>query len=552
MAKRKPRSSSCSKPSQSNAPKPRQRRRRQVPPTKRPEYLPGYRWDADSADKPVQFIETLCRHPDELGGAPQKIQLIEWQRELLRTLFGWRRADGRLRFRRAGVFVPKKNRKSSLMSQLAQYLLTCHAPAQDVFLAANDRLQARTMYRMVKQSVEASPTLSKLLEVVDSRSIIRNRETGKELRCLSSDSWRNEGLNGSVILDEIHSFKAGGADLVDALVYATRGTANGLVISISTAGDSRNGVGWRWWSDCQLAIADPSSNPSFYGLIFCAQPDDDFSDPAVWRKANPSLGVAFPEDEFAADYQDARTDPRKFSRWLRYSLNVWEQADTRWFSNPEDWAACAQPPAEDLTDRPVWVGVDLASNLDLTSVCFAWKIAGGSYYLRWRHYVPEQTVAEREKRDGIPYSTWIRGGWVTVTEGARLDHQKVAADLIEFAESHRLQLVGIDPWNAGLIASLLQAAGVEVQAITQRTGTLNAPCRLLEGLLVERRLRHSGDPVAAWAANHVAVYEDATGSIKPDKNKSTEKIDPIVAAVNALAVASTVSDEPENWSLIRI
>lgn len=93
------------------------------------------------------------------------------------------------------------------MSQLAQFVLCCHAPAQDVFLAANDRLQARTMFRMVRQSVEASPTLSKVLEVVDSRSLIRHRDTGKEIRCLSSDSWRNEGLNGSVILDEIHSFR---------------------------------------------------------------------------------------------------------------------------------------------------------------------------------------------------------------------------------------------------------------------------------------------------------------------------------------------------------
>jgi phage terminase large subunit-like protein len=127
-------------------------------PKKRPESVPGYEWDSAAAEAPVEFIETLCRHPDERGGQPTRIDLIDWQKEqVLRPLFGWRRADGRLRFRRAGIFVPKKNRKSSLMSQLSQYILTCHAPAQDVFLAANDRLQARTMYRMVRQSVEASP-----------------------------------------------------------------------------------------------------------------------------------------------------------------------------------------------------------------------------------------------------------------------------------------------------------------------------------------------------------------------------------------------------------
>jgi phage terminase large subunit-like protein len=510
-------------------------------PKKRPEYLPGYQWDEAAASAPCEFIEQLCRHPDERGGDPKRIELISWQKErVLRPLFGWRRADGRLRFRRAGIFVPKKNRKSSLMSQLAQYMATCHAPAQDVFLAANDRLQARTMYRMVRQSVEASPTLSKLLEVVDSRSIIRNRETGKEIRCLSSDSWRNEGLNGSVILDEIHSFRS--PDLVDALIYATRGTANGLVISISTAGSDRNGIGWRWWQDCELVIKDPKANPTFYGLIYAADETDDFSDPKVWRKANPSMGVAFPEDEFAADYQDASTDPRKMSKFLRYSLNVWQAGDSRWFVPPLDWAACSAGPLDPTAGRPCWVGVDLASNLDMTAAAFVFKESDGSYSVEWRYWVPRETVADRV-REGIPYDAWIRDGWVTVTDGHRLDHESVARDIIAFGQTHEIKAVGCDPWQAGALETLLQREGITTKDIPQRTSYLNAPCKLLEALVVEKRLRHGGNPVAQWNANNVCVYTDPTGMIKPDKSKSTEKIDGIAALVNALALASTDEDD---------
>ena len=526
---RKPRSS---RGSRSAAKKP-------LDPKKRPEYVAGYRWDEESASAPVEFIQSLCRHPDERGGDPQKISLVEWQAEqVLRPLFGWRRADGRLRFRRAGIFVPKKNRKSSLMSQLAQYMATCHAPAQDVFLAANDRLQARTMYRMVRQSVEASPTLSKLLEVVDSRSIIRNRETGKEIRCLSSDSWRNEGLNGSVILDEIHSFRS--PDLVDALIYATRGTANGLVISISTAGSDRNGIGWRWWQDCELVLKDPKANPTFYGLIYAAKDDDDWSDPKVWRRANPSMGVAFPEDEFAADYQDATTDPRKFSKWLRYSLNVWQAADARWFQG-DGWSQCSAGPINPPEGRPCWIGVDLASNLDMTSAAFVFKESDGSYYVEWKYWVPSETVADRV-REGIPYDAWIRDGWVTVTDGHRLDHEAVARDIVAYGEAHQIKAVGIDPWQAGALETLLQRESIEVKDIPQRTSYLNSACKLLEGLVVEKRLRTGGNPVATWNANNVCVYTDPTGMIKPDKAKSNEKIDGIAALVNALALASTDED----------
>ena len=533
---RKPRSSPASR-SAAKSPDPK----------KRPEYLPGYKWDEEAAQAPVEFVEQLCRHPDERGGDPKRIELIDWQREqVLRPLFGWRRPDGRLRFRRAGIFVPKKNRKSSLMSQLAQYMATCHAPAQDVFLAANDRLQARTMYRMVRQSVEASPQLSRLLEVVDSRSIIRNRETGKEIRCLSSDSWRNEGLNGSVILDEIHSFRS--PDLVDALIYATRGTANGLVISISTAGSDRNGIGWRWWQDCELVIKDPKANPTFYGLIYAAAEDDDFSDPKVWKKANPSMGIAFPEDEFAADYQDASTDPRKMSKFLRYSLNVWQAGDSRWFGPPLDWSACSAGPLDQTEGRPCWVGVDLASNLDMTAAAFVFKESDGSYAVEWRYWVPRETVADRV-REGIPYDAWIRDGWVTVTDGHRLDHESVARDIIAFGERHEIKAVGCDPWQAGALETLLQREGITTKDIPQRTATLNSPCKLLEALVVEKRLRTGGNPVAQWNANNVCVYTDPTGMIKPDKAKSTEKIDGVAALVNALALASTDEDTGTGRSL---
>lgn len=515
-------------------------------PKKRPEFVAGYQWDEAAANAPVEFIEQLCRHPDERGGDPKHVELIEWQKErVLRPLFGWRRPDGRLRFRRAGIFVPKKNRKSSLMSQLAQYMATCHAPAQDVFLAANDRLQARTMYRMVRQSVEASPTLSKLLEVVDSRSIIRNRETGKEIRCLSSDSWRNEGLNGSVILDEIHSFRS--PDLVDALIYATRGTANGLVISISTAGSDRNGIGWRWWQDCELVLGDPKANPTFYGLIYAADEADDYSDPKVWKKANPSMGIAFPEDEFAADYQDASTDPRKMSKFLRYSLNVWQAADARWFHG-DDWSKCSAGPLDPTEGRPCWVGVDLASNLDMTAAAFVFKESDGSYSVEWRYWVPRETVADRV-REGIPYDSWIRDGWVIVTDGHRLDHECVARDIIAFGQTHEIKAAGCDPWQAGALETLLQREGITTKDIPQRTSYLNAPCKLLEALVVEKRLRHGANPVAQWNANNVCVYTDPTGLIKCDKSKSTEKIDGIAALVNALALASTDEDSGGATSL---
>ena len=528
-------------------------------PDDRPEACPGYVFDAAAARRPVEFIERFCRMPSTTGGAPEPLRLIDWQRErVVEPLFGWKRPDGRLRYRRAGIFCPKKQGKSFLMAALAQYLLTAHHPISDVYLAAVDRLQAREIYRVVSKFVRASPQLAKLLEVVDSKSLIKNRENGNVLRCLSADAYRNEGLNGSVIVDEIHAHKSDA--LIAALTYATRATPNGLVLAISTAGENKNGVGYQWWKDAQLVShehgGDPAANPSFYGLIYAAAPDDDFSDPAVWRKANPSMGITFSEEEFAADHQDATTDSRKFSRWLRYSLNVWADGrDEQWFKG-DAFASCRRAPPEALAGRPCVVGVDLASNLDMTAACFLFKAADGSWDAVMRYWVPEETVAERERKDRVPYSTWIREGWLTVTPGARLDHETVARDILAFGQDHRIVKVGSDPWQVGPLATFLQREGLEVKGVAQTTARLNSPCKMLEGLVVEGKFRYES-PILLWNANHCLVYTDATGMIKPDKGKSTEKIDGLAAAANAFAMAIDADEQldgpsPDDYRIVSL
>jgi len=504
----------------------------------RPEWVDGYTFDAEAADRPCQFVQTLCRVPSRDGGPPQRMRLIDWQRDrVIHPLFGWKRPDGRLRYRRAGVFVPKKNGKSFLMAAVAQYLLTAHFPIADVYLAAVDRLQAREIYRVVAKFVNASPQLSKLLEVIDSKSLIRNRDHGNVLRCLSADAYRNEGLNGSVIIDEIHAHK--NDQLISALTYATRATPNGLVLAISTAGDDRNSVGFQWWRDAELVIADPASNPSFLGVIYAADPDDPrgMGDPAVWREANPSMGTTFAEDEFRADYEDALTDPRKMSRWMRYSLNCWTEKDNRWFHGDE-FAACRADPPEPLDGRPCWVGLDLADRNDLTAAAFLFRSEDGSFDVELMCWCPADGIAERERRDSVPYSTWVREGWLRVTEGSRIDHEQIHADIMAFLADHQCRGIGADPWHLDWIGTKFQADDLPIQKIGQKIGYLTGPSKTLEDLVKTGRIRYRS-PILAWCGNNVAIWRDMNDNIRPDKSKSSEKIDAVVATINALAVAST-------------
>jgi phage terminase large subunit-like protein len=526
-----------------------------IDPTARPEYVPGFAWDPEAADKPRKFIEKCCRHR-AADGESLRVTPEPWFRDrILYPLFGWRRPNGRLRFRRFSCFVPKKNRKTTSCSQIAQYANAVEA--MDIFFAANVKDQARTMWRMVRDSIEASPILEPLYDIVDHKYLIRNRLNGKEMKCLSSDAKVSEGINGLVLIDEIHSFRK--PDLVDTIMYATRGIPNAVIGSISTAGDNRNGIGWEWWEATDLAIKDPSSNPSLLGVIYAADPDDPrgFEDPEVWREANPGMGTAFTEDEFRSDFEDARTHPRKFSKFLRYSLNIWTAPDNRAFAGDE-FAKCRRPsegkPVPDLTGRPCVCGIDVASNLDMTAACFLFKLDDGSYYAVMRYWVPEETIRERETIDAIPYRSWVNEGWLKSTPGARLNHKVVAQDIIEFSKGNRIELVAADPFQIGPIASMLEEEAIDLKAARVSTTVLNAPSKMLEGCVVEGQFGYE-NPILLFNANNLVWVEDSTGMIRPDKDKSPEKIDGMCAAINGFFAAiikdAELSVRPSDGPMIR-
>jgi len=514
---------------------------------RRPEYVAGYTFEQERADRVVAFVQQFVTMTSGRKFAGKPMKLMPWQvHDIIEPIYGWVDDQGLRRYRRAAIFVSKKNGKSSLMAALVLYhLLADGEPGAAVFGAAVDRIQAGVIYRSVAASVRANPELARALEVIDSRSTIVHKPTASRYTCLAADSWRAEGIDASaVVVDELHAHRK--PDLVQALTYAGAARAQPLVVAISTAGESRNGIGYQWYQDARLVEASPEANPTFFGKIYEAKEDDarGVESPEVWRDANPSLGVTISEKDFANDYADSLTSGTKRTSFLRYRLGIWAQADARWFHG-DDWAKCGREPLEPLAGRPCWVGVDLASNLDMTSAAFVFKEADGSYSVEWKYWVPSETVGDRV-REGIPYDTWIREGWVTVTDGHRLDHEAVARDIVAYGESHEIRGVGVDPWQAGALETLLQREGIEVKSVAQRTAYLNAPCKLLEALVVEGRLRHGGNPVAAFNANNVCVYTDPTGMIKPDKAKSSEKIDGIAALVNALALAST--DDAETGS----
>jgi phage terminase large subunit-like protein len=424
-------------------------------------------------------------------------------------------------------------------------------PGAEVWGCATDRQSAGIIYREAAAMVRASPHLSRVIEIVDSRNTLIHRASGSRYSILSSDSYRAEGINASAVLaDEIHAMRD--RRLLDALRYAGSARTQPMMIAISTAGYERGkSVAWEWWQDAEKVKADPSSNPTFFGKIFAADEEDDPFAESTWFKSNPSLGVTIPIESFRSDAEDARTNPSRLNSWMRYRLNRWTTSDVRWF-DPTTWAACGDPPPQALEGRECWAGLDLASTTDITAVAFCFPADDGTYDIDLKCFIPIDTAAERELKDRVPYLQWIREGWIIGTDGDRCDYEVVEKYILDYAERHRIVRLAGDQWNAASTFTKLQQGGLEVVGYSMGIGSMSSPSKLLETLVAQKKIRHGNNPVLAWAASNVAVRTDANGNIAPCKAKSTERIDPIVASIMALSLASTAQIRQEGWDLIEL
>jgi len=436
-----------------------------------------------------------------------------------------------------------------LLAGLALYMLGWDGePGAEVYGAAADREQAGIIYREAASMVRASPSLSKVLEVIDSRKTILHRGSGSFYRVLSADAFRAEGLNIHCLLfDELHSQRD--RRLWDALRYGGASRRQPLLLSISTAGFDRKSLAWEQRCYAERCIADPSTDPAFFGCIHSADIKDDWKKPKVWRKANPSLGQTITEESFAADAREADQSPSKLNAFLRYRLNVWTTQDVRWIS-PDAWARNGGALRGDLEKREWFAGLDLASTYDLSAFVMVSQDVDKTWDVFPVFWVPKANAAERTTRDKIDYVGWIRDGFVRATEGNVTDYDVIRQDIVALSQQYNIKAIGVDRWNSTQLTTQLQGDGINVVGFSQAMSSMSSPSKFLENLVISQKLRHAGHPVLAWNAANVAAPPDHNGNIRPSKLHSTERIDGIAALVMALGVQSSVPVTAEqNWDI---
>lgn len=506
---------------------------------------PGATYNQKHADWATSFFPRYLRHFEgEWGGRP--LRLAAWQEhEIIRPLFGWKRPDGTRLFRRAGLWVARKNGKTLLMAGIGA---ACFAgdkePGCKIYCLGAKKEQAEIAFKGAFLMIQASPDLNARLQIFKTKLLYP--EINGEWVPLSGIAKGKHGLNAHVKLgDELHEWASG--DLDDFVRQSMGSRRQPLEIDVSTAGDIR-GYGYEVFQRDQRIMDGTIEDPNTLVAIYAAHPDDDWQSPEVWKKANPNLDISVKRTFLEDEARKALEDPSKETHFRRYHLNLWTQAGTRWIQ-AHKWAPCTD--SEDgwkgmlqrFRVRGAYAGIDLSSNTDWSAVVWAMPPSGGDPKTRvhCRFYIPRSNWDLRKRRDKVNLDRWEKIGCLRVTEGDTIDYEVIYRDILADAALLQVLGIGLDRKYANWIGpKLLEEYGEDIVTYIGQSYDGMGPGykeldRLIEG--GPALLDHGNHPVLKWMASNVAIVRGRDGDILAIKDKSADRIDGIVALAMALKQA---------------
>ncbi|AIU28372.2 terminase [Pandoraea pnomenusa] len=509
----------------------------------------------------IDWIETQFHH---IKGAKAGTPLVldPWQRFWTAVLFGWRRAATMFRrFRTGYEEVARKNGKSTWKAAIADYLFLMDGEiGPEVYTIATTREQAMSVFKPAldnyKRRLRRSKRLAKSVKLYDGANQERILLGSGVFKPLPANAESLDGLNPyACIVDELHAHPT--REVWDVMESALGARRQPLISAITTAGYILDGICTEIRGYLALILTGKKQDDSFFGYIYTLDPQDDPFDPAVWPKANPSLGSAKTREYMVSQAAKAAELPSAKANFLTKDLNVWVNSALSWFDiSVWDRGATAFD-ARQLAGRRCFGGLDLASTQDLCAFVLVFPPEGfrgeladdpdaeGDWYVVARIFAPQRKVDEQSASDAAPYAKWAEAGWLTVTEGSVADYGSVRDAVIAACDLYDVQDIAFDPWNATHIVNELLEKDVPMVQLAQNMGGLSPGSKLLERLVYGARLQHGGNPVLRWCASNVTLLIDTNENIRPNKKTSGGRIDPIVATCMAMSRALMHEPDPE-------
>jgi len=494
--------------------------------------LADYHFDDAAADRAVEFIERFCTHvKGELGGKP--FLLEKWQKDdIIRPLFGWKKEDGTRRYRTCYVEIPRKNGKSNLSAAIALYMLFADGePGAEVISAAGDRGQANIVFNIAQEMINNSRHLRSRAKVL--RNTVNYKSSW--YRSISAEAYTKHGLNcHAVIMDELHTQP--NDELTRVLQTSMGARRQPLFIALTTAGHDRSSICYEFHEYAKKVRDGIIEDDTFLPVLYAADIDDDWTDEATWRKANPGYGTICRKDYFEQAVKNAKANPSMVNSFLRLHLNIWTSAETAWI--PDDiWMKGAKPiPYDRLHTLPCYGGLDLASTQDLTAFALLFAdVEHDCFYLLVHQFVNSEKAHTKKLSAGIDYIAFEREGDITITPGNVTDYRVVKDYINAQCAKYDVRSIGYDPRFSTYIVSELEADGVQMAPMAQNITTMNGPTKEFEMAAMKGQIIHGGNRCMRWQMGCAVVYTDVNENKRVTKEKQeNKKVDGVIASIIAM------------------
>ena len=506
----------------------------------------SFYWDDQEAQKIIKWFSLLRHSKGVLAGKP--IKLTEWQQFHLCQLYGWRRKeDGYKRFKKSFIEVARKNAKSQEEAGVALYEISVQATKNkevyEYYTAGVKRDQSKIVFEEAKLMLNGSP-LRKKFKLTN--NAITHVKTGSYIKALSKEDGKTgDGTNpAGLIVDEYHQHKT--TEFLDLGLGSN--TKESLLMIITTAGMDLTYPCYTQEYDYCSKVLDSNidvENDTYLIDIMEIDQGDDIGDEENWKKANP-IRMSYPagREKIRGDYEIAKVIPEKMIAFLTKMLNMWVQQKENGYMNMEKWKKCEVKKLPiDIKGKPVYVGFDMSSKIDLTSVAFVIPYRNGKldqtgreiteYIVLSHSFIPNQEkLMERVFRDKVPYDAWERQGFITITNSEIVDQNVVMDYVLNFCKENELdiQTLCFDPANASKIMIDLSNEGYIVEEVYQSHKSLNEATEGFREEVYMGTVCYLYNPVLNYSMSN-AVIKKNNGLIKIDKDATSKKIDPVDAAL---------------------
>lgn len=498
----------------------------------------GWRFDEQLAEHAIEFIENLEHTTGDYAGRPFKLE--GWQAFIVWNLFGFLNEDGSRRFTRAYVEVPRKNGKSTFSSAVMLYgLIADDEPAAQVYSAATKLDQAMMVFGESVRVCQNLPWLNEALTVnnsVNNRRILYGQSIYKPLEW---NPGKQDGLNAHFCcIDEYHAHP--NDELYNVIRNSMGARRQPLLFTITTAGFNRESPCYKHRQYCAQMLNGAIKDDALFSVIYTLDDGDDWTDPAVWAKANPNWGVSVYPRQLEQALTEAKEFVHKEVEFKTKLLNVWTDTAQTWISDSL-WKACDGD--DELDGKVCYGGLDLASTGDFCAFTLFFPHVNA---VRTWYWLPSETAFKRKDAAGASIRQWAADGFIELTDGNVTDYAFIKARIIELAQRYDIKDIAFDRFNASQLVIELQNEGLQMFPFGQGFVSMSAPTKELERLVKDKMLRHAGNPVTRWMMGNILLTQDPAGNIKINKAKSGDKVDGPVSIVMALGTCMQDAAKEKN------